>query len=712
VHHRINKKLRDLFEKTEGHSSFYFYEYLLERPVTRWDDFGLDAIRKQSITAPFLRLFAYQTGFMPAVTEADVASFASAGKGNRKIKSVPLTDGNIRRFWRDIDRAKIDLEGGDILSCLMNYWQDGRAKDPPSTNVAEWKRDDGIASLIGTKSTRGLRRLPDVYAKMYNDDPTSWPLIALLLREYNLVLRPWLQSPDLRDIGVAAYSISTKAVFWGECLVVFPLENPAGLKGKAALLLRLSELLRSEIQTVYAPMLCLLENSVYEHDLDHSIEVAERTTPTPRNLPSARDVTPKLMQDYGAYFKWLADGLGGAKPPVPAAKRPLFVQQIFARLLLQLYADPMGLRSYVNHVEWALIELWADRFASFPSFKRAYWKRLGGSLVFAKYLVASPNMVRCTEKAMSLRHKKSEKSRAVRSALVVGGPGSGKDAMAQLIRLFSPGFRLSGFATLNMAMFRPKEAAVPLLLGLKTTINGTECGIVGFFEKVLKTYKDGRRGFTFILDELNSLDIDTQGALLRVLENAELQPLGSVSTSVSEMDLLIVGVMNEDPQMIMKRQAMDRVLQQHDMFGAILGQSLHEMLRRQRRLRDDLYYRFIRGGEIILPELKDRREDIPILFFFYVDKEYKALMPEPVRASHNWQIELPVYDALTDVKLAWEGNLRELQTVTRNIVIEAVADFESKGDPNQMLLIKGIHARHALSAQKSEGRRERALVPL
>jgi DNA-binding NtrC family response regulator len=708
VHHRINKKLRDFFQTTAGHSSFYFYEYLLEKPVTCWDDFAIDEVRNQSITAPFLRLFAYQTGFMPAVAKDDVDSFVAGPKKKRTIESVPLTNRNIRKFWGDIDRATLDLTQGDVLSCLMNYWRSGKARNPFSTNLGSRERVGGIASLIGAESTAVVRGWPDRYAQMYKKDPNSSSLVALLLREYDLVLRPWLRAGNLKHIGFASYSISTQAVFWGECLVVFPLENPADLRRKAKLTLGLSDILRSEIRTVYAPMLCLLENSVYEHDLAEAVSKADVTDPKPTHLPPTLGISPNLLDDFKLYFRWLANDLNGRKPVVASVKKPKFIQQLFARLALQLYASTASRRSKINHLEWALIELWADRFAYFQN---DGWEDLQESLVFAKYLVASPNMVRCTEKAMSLRHKKASKRRAVRSALVVGGPGSGKDAMAQLVRLFSPGFRLSGAATLNMATFRPKEAAVPLLLGLETTYNGKGHVIAGLFEKILKGRKVGGRGFTFILDELNSLDIDTQGALLRVLENAELQPLGAVSKSVDEMDLLIVGVMNEDPQMIMKRQAMDRVLQQHDMFGAILGQSLHEMLRRQRRLRDDLYYRFIRGGEIILPDLKDRREDIPILFFFYVDKEYKTLMPETVKTGNNWQVELPVYDALTDAVLPWEGNLRELQTITRNIVIEAVADFESQGDPNQMLLIKGIHARHALSNQGSGRRRESALVP-
>ena len=124
------------------------------------------------------------------------------------------------------------------------------------------------------------------------------------------------------------------------------------------------------------------------------------------------------------------------------------------------------------------------------------------------------------------------------------------------------------------------------------------------------------------------------------------------------------------------------------------------MFRNQRRLRDDLYYRLIRGGEIYLPELKDRREDIPILFYFIIKTDLISLMPDSCRSS--WEIELPVYEALMDPALEWEGNLRELQTAARHIVALAVTDFEKRNDTNAALVIRAAHARIVLEKHTSQ----------
>jgi hypothetical protein len=81
------------------------------------------------------------------------------------------------------------------------------------------------------------------------------------------------------------------------------------------------------------------------------------------------------------------------------------------------------------------------------------------SLVFEKYLVASPAILKEIIMAMSLRHgERSEGKPSIKTALVIGGPGSGKDSMAKLVRLFSPGYRLGPLVVLNMASFRPKSA--------------------------------------------------------------------------------------------------------------------------------------------------------------------------------------------------------------------------------------------------------------
>jgi len=200
--------------------------------------------------------------------------------------------------------------------------------------------------------------------------------------------------------------------------------------------------------------------------------------------------------------------------------------------------------------------------------------------------------------------------------------------------------------------------------------------------------------------------MDTQGALLRFLENGELLPLGDYLAPRRKVDALVIGVMNEDPHTITKARTLDRVLRDKQVFGGMMGDVLYEFFRRQRRLRDDLYFRLIRGGEIILPDLCDRREDIPVLFYFTVKKEFEPLMAPDDR--DNWEIELSTYETLMDPSIRWEGNIRELQTVARQIFAVADADhgchlreWGHVGD-RPRLKIRGTHARHALDTYAHE----------
>src|SRR5262249_4914931 len=152
----------------------------------------------------------------------------------------------------------------------------------------------------------------------------------------------------------------------------------------------------------------------------------------------------------------------------------------------------------------------------------------------------------------------------------------------------------------------------------------------------------GSRGLSFIFDELNSLDLDTQGALLRFLESGELLALGDYKSPTKDVDALVIGVMNEDPNTITKVRTLDRIIKDKQVFGGMLGDFLYEFFRGQRRLRDDLYFRMARGGEIILPELRQRREDIPILFYFIVQRD---LLPS-LGKGYTSDIELSTYEQL------------------------------------------------------------------
>jgi hypothetical protein len=716
IHHKINIDLKRFFGEKLGHSTFFFYEFFLENPFTKWDADMFDSFR--TITTPFLSRVVYDTGFIPALNVETVRKL----KKLEEIEVVPLTQEAFHLYWSDLASMKLRVNDAETLKSLVQAWSGSKNPDYPEYFKQHTLRlEGGVVTLTGTLDTKDLREeyfgriiAPLKATRLSADEIQKRTEIALAkLREYELVLRPWLRSPKMKEIGIVSASISSGAVFWGECFVVCPFSGGKGTSPKW--LTDLEDLIRRRIQDIYSPMLAFLENYIYEDELQTKLKGL--------NIDEKKRSIRVSQKYWGITSNWIKRNsgslskIGSGKQELKDLKIrlssiPEVKDHVYLSLLFHGTQKPEIWKRDLSKLERALVELWSDRFGVISKDTFAVKE----SLVFAKYLIASPIMVDRTRQAVELHHmaedEKTGKKRSVKTALVVGGPGSGKDSMAQLIRLFSPGYRFGSMKALNMAMFRPKEAAVPLLLGLEAKLGETSFSVEGILHRSIVEAKNhnSKWGMTFILDELNSLDMDTQGALLRLLENAELTALGGMNPASDKMDLLVVGVMNEDPQMIMKRRLMEKVLREKQIFSGILGEALYEMFRNQRRLRDDLYYRLIRGGEIYLPELKDRREDIPILFYFIIKTDLLLLMPDSCRNS--WEIELPVYEALMDPSLEWEGNLRELQTAARHIVALAVKDFEKQSN-GKSLVIRSAHARVVLEkhrnqrlAEEYEGRSE------
>ena len=252
------------------------------------------------------------------------------------------------------------------------------------------------------------------------------------------------------------------------------------------------------------------------------------------------------------------------------------------------------------------------------------------------------------------------------SVLVIGGPGSGKDSAARLVALFAKGYTFGSVRTINMAALRPHALVGAMLQGVMIT---------GFtHDAVLPVIKDEEEENpgTVILDELNSLDIDQQGILLRVLENKEVAPLGAPKPK--RANFLCVGVMNETPEDLMKEDELRTAAARSNLFGQLLGTVVDEMFRRARRLRPDLYYRMQRYGVIKLPTLHDRRDDIPILF--YTNLPSKDTLGRNLR----YEVELMAYERLMEKDLLWRGNIRELQAVARRAYRAAEPSAELKDD--------------------------------
>ena len=207
------------------------------------------------------------------------------------------------------------------------------------------------------------------------------------------------------------------------------------------------------------------------------------------------------------------------------------------------------------------------------------------------------------------------------AVLLLGETGTGKELLARAIHERSP--------RKNRSMVRVNSAAIPPAL-VESELFGHERGA---FTGAVAT-KIGRfelaNGGTLFLDEIGDLGLDVQAKLLRVLQEREFQRVGSSQTR--RADVRLVAATHED-----------------------LESAIHAG-----RFRADLYYR-LSVFPIRVPPLRDRREDIPLLVWSFIQSRQKALRRHIERVSRQDMDRLTAY--------SWPGNIRELQNVVERALI-------------------------------------------
>jgi formate hydrogenlyase transcriptional activator len=171
---------------------------------------------------------------------------------------------------------------------------------------------------------------------------------------------------------------------------------------------------------------------------------------------------------------------------------------------------------------------------------------------------------------------------------------------------------------------------------------------------------------TLFLDEVGDIPLELQPKLLRVLQEQEFERLGG--TRSIRTDVRLIAATNRD---------------------------LKKMVE-QGQFRADLYYR-LNVFPIMIPALRDRREDIPILVRYFVDKYAKAMNRNIER------IPASVMDAI--VRYSWPGNIRELQNFMERAVILSEGQVlrppmgelrESKSRPSSTATLKDVEQKHIL----------------
>lgn len=202
-----------------------------------------------------------------------------------------------------------------------------------------------------------------------------------------------------------------------------------------------------------------------------------------------------------------------------------------------------------------------------------------------------------------------------RSVLVTGATGSGKELAAKALHRLSPAHE-GPFVALNCSSISETLAESELFGHVKGAFTGAQQDKVGVFE-----YADGG---TTLLDEIGDMPLAMQAKLLRVLQNQELQRVGS--PAVRKVDVRVIAATNRDlPDMV-----------------------------RQGKFREDLYFRLCMI-ELKLPSLAERLEDLPMLQRYFL-KHFAALYNKPFSGFTRRARALLA-------RYSWPGNVRELENV-------------------------------------------------
>ena len=214
------------------------------------------------------------------------------------------------------------------------------------------------------------------------------------------------------------------------------------------------------------------------------------------------------------------------------------------------------------------------------------------------------------------------------SVLVVGESGVGKESIPKIIHSLS--HRKHGkYIAVNCGAIPEGTIDSELFGHEKGSFTGATSTREGYFEVA--------SGGTIFLDEVGELPLTTQVRLLRILENGEFLKVGS--SQVQKTDVRIVAATNVN------------------LFEAI----------EKGKFREDLYYR-LSTVDITLPPLRDRKDDIHLLFRkFAADFAHKYKMP-PIKLDDN-AVQLLQ-------KFRWGGNIRQLRNVAEQIsVLETNRDI-------------------------------------
>ena len=217
------------------------------------------------------------------------------------------------------------------------------------------------------------------------------------------------------------------------------------------------------------------------------------------------------------------------------------------------------------------------------------------------------------------------------TVLIQGESGTGKELAARALHRMSPrgnGDKAGPFVPINCAAIAAELIESELFGHVRGAYTGAAAGREGLFYYA--------RGGTLFLDEVSELPLPLQAKLLRVIEERKVRPVGSEQEV--PVDVRLIAATNRDLRL-----------------EVAAG-----------RFRQDLYYRLQVVG-IVMPPLRERREDLPELIDYFADQLAPRLGVDHLPRDPAMLARLARY--------AWPGNVRELKNfVERSLILGYYAD--------------------------------------